>query len=788
MAIPNRTVIWVPSSDGSCSGLYPAGDKPPAPATLAWGSVAALQALIANLPATGSFSHNVRQYLTGTAAATAPIIVETVSGDDAATKGWAVSGDDNLTQTATAGSGFLRLGATDSGFTRYTGNLSWLRQAAPSDSYAPNTPFEVIGTPGTNQIVWSFDSSSDPPNVSTPGSGVKEYDLELNGAAPLVRPATSPGVSLPLTLANIGASTPTPTDVLTSGNAGTMTGGGTGFQGTADQGPFWYAQLSGDFDISIQVDSFTSPTQQFAPCGLMVRESLAAGSKNLSCYVQRFSHSAQVKARDATDAVAHNVASSAANSVTGVYTVRIQRRGNVFTCVYSLDRNTTVPITQYTLDLPTTVYVGKFLSSRVDGSSLSATYSNFCLTTVARQAYTQSTTTANRQLRVRARDVAGNVSAYSPIVTASPIVASVPLRSWNPGVGVLGSGIGTWSLTTMSQARDAGAKWWSQIFYWKHFEVARGVYDFTLARQWFSDVTSRGMRGILQTWNGSFNSGPYTNSLPAYLSTELSGGPGYYASTDGGYAAKIYAAPIMDRYLLMWQAIAQEFDGEAKFEGIRNGESSLHAGYLGQSDYSSDGYLTQYKRLIAAAPTYFTRSIAWVALNFGFPREKFPEILAHMYANKCGITDPDVYTSNVDHSTNGSRCCRGLVYNPSNTASNPDLRWEATGIDYRGLIPVGHECQGPEMGGKEGNPSLNTLYAHALTVNKDNHMPISVKQSKYNPVWPAPDDIYWDNNASPATTDPDKHPTDTRTWLALGGHPLIPTAPSCYGGNVITGA
>jgi regulation of enolase protein 1 (concanavalin A-like superfamily) len=54
--------------------------------------------------------------------------------------------------------------------------------------------------------------------------------------------------------------------------------------GTADSGHFVYEQRTGDFDVRVQVQSFQAPAPD-ANAGLMVRESIEAGSRNISIVV-----------------------------------------------------------------------------------------------------------------------------------------------------------------------------------------------------------------------------------------------------------------------------------------------------------------------------------------------------------------------------------------------------------------------------------------------------------------------------------------------------------------------
>lgn len=779
--LPNRTVYWRRNVDNTMDGHWPAGDKNPSVATLEWDDISALASAVANnVIGDGAFSHDVRQYLSGTAAATATLSISTVSGDDAAAEGWTYSADNLTHPDSNAGGGFFRLGATHLGDTVFTDPIAWLWSDPVVDTIAPTIPTRLVGVADENQITWSWDAATDPPDDADPGSFVDEYDLDLNGAVTVV--AGSPNLSVPVVLENIGSSTPSPGDSRT-GAAGTMSGGGTGFQGTADQGPFWYAQISGDFTATLKVTAFTSPGHAFAPCGLMARETLDANSKFRTVYVQRSNNFAQSKVRATVGGTATNQANSAA-ALTGTYWVQIKRVGDLWTESYSEDGNAfTDLVAAASMPLASTLYVGRFLSSRINGTAVTADYEQFSLSNVGRVSYVQSTTTANRIAKVRARDLAGtpNVSAYSPTVTQSPIVSAIPAISWNPGPGILSPGVSSHSVANMAAAAAAGAICWEQMVYWRDIETSRGVYALgpgSYCYQVLQDAKANGLRLILQPWKV----GP---TLPAYLDTELNGGQGWFTMDSGQRCAKIYTAAINTRQILMFQAIGTAFDSDPKFEGIRNGESSIGAPGSSQSDYNAAEYLTQYRRLITEIPPYFPQSNVWVSLNFGFTQTAFPGLLQLMEDNRCGIGDPDVFTSNTDHSTNGARASRGLVWNGT--------AWVTGGKDFRGRIPIQKDWQTPELGGKENNlttpESLDTMYAHAVTVNGDNHGMISMKGFKISPN--PPTDLYWDNNSAAAQADPLRRSPDIKTWMTAGGHPFVTTVPWVYtqnGRSVVTGA
>ena len=63
-----------------------------------------------------------------------------------------------------------------------------------------------------------------------------------------------------------------------------MTAGGADIWGTSDQFRYAYQQRTGDFDISVRVESLTQ-ADLYSKAGLMARESLAANSRQILALV-----------------------------------------------------------------------------------------------------------------------------------------------------------------------------------------------------------------------------------------------------------------------------------------------------------------------------------------------------------------------------------------------------------------------------------------------------------------------------------------------------------------------
>ncbi len=117
--------ILTANDDGTLDTEFPDGDKPPAGGTLSWnfGGSPFLSPLVLQ---TGTpYSHDARQYGGGTLISGATLSIVHVSGDNAATEGWAVSGN-NLTHPGdNAGSGVFKLRLTSGMTTADSPNITW---------------------------------------------------------------------------------------------------------------------------------------------------------------------------------------------------------------------------------------------------------------------------------------------------------------------------------------------------------------------------------------------------------------------------------------------------------------------------------------------------------------------------------------------------------------------------------------------------------------------------------------------------------------------------------------
>lgn len=156
-----------------------------------------------------------------------------------------------------------------------------------------------------------------------------------------------------------------------SGGTHTVTAAGTDIWSSADQFHFVYQLVSGDVDIVARVASLQN-TNAWAKAGIMIRESLTAGSRH---------HSLFATPSNGWPYQYRSVAGSTSFSESGPAGqppgwVRLTRAANVVKAYTSPDgQNWTIESTQ-TVTLPTSVYVGLAVTSHNASQRTTATFSN----------------------------------------------------------------------------------------------------------------------------------------------------------------------------------------------------------------------------------------------------------------------------------------------------------------------------------------------------------------------------------------------------------------------------
>ena len=170
-----------------------------------------------------------------------------------------------------------------------------------------------------------------------------------------------------------------------AGGTYALTGSGADIWGGADQFHFAYKEVSGSATIRARVDSLTN-TNPFAKAGVMIRDSLEAGARNVALFVTP-ENGTRLQIRGAEDGTYLG-----AGEVTPAITdpnnptwapnwLRVERTSGGLVRIYYSENGTDwtrFPLDQVRMDNP--IYVGLALTSHDDTQVAEAQFSNVTLT------------------------------------------------------------------------------------------------------------------------------------------------------------------------------------------------------------------------------------------------------------------------------------------------------------------------------------------------------------------------------------------------------------------------
>lgn len=481
IAHDNRVKV-LPNADGTEDTRYPNGDKPVSGTALTVDAVAyaALIGSAQGLPINVARTFNVRSVLSGTDAATAVLSLLTISGVDAASLGWSVSGD--LLQYAgsvASPGGVLEVVATPAhGSAVVYPQIVWSSADPSGDTMAPTTPTGVtlVSQPGAVQI--SCDTAGDGYDGATAGGGVDHYNVYRGSVTPANKvsppspvPSPSTAVMPRLTVSTIGATiAPAPTVVQTK-QSWAVSVAGTGFHGVAaDQCIFFGAQMSGDQSMTVSVPAFNS-VNAFSPAGPMVRESRAANSVFIAFYMQPGAVGLQAKSRDAAGAISANFLSVA--GITGPCRLRVIRAGSLWTLLYSQDGGQWRVAGTKTLAMAQVCEWGCAAASQTAGAAFACTFVDPNLTASGQVSATMATAVAV-SLGITAVDKLGNESPASVFALGTPLV-TVPtggkiVSNFGPYIYLDHNQSVDLQIASMSAFAGTAVKGFQFIGFWAQFE------------------------------------------------------------------------------------------------------------------------------------------------------------------------------------------------------------------------------------------------------------------------------------------------------------------------------
>lgn len=318
-------------------------------------------------------------------------------------------------------------------------------------------------------------------------------------------------------------------------------------------------------------------------------------------------------------------------------------------------------------------------------------------------------------IRVTGIDGAGNESLPSNTRTVSISSGATAIKH-RPGHGVIFSGFasptsdGFDDVDVLALASEANVKFFLVRVYWARLEPAPGIYDFTWIRKVARLAQSIGKPVIFQLQDRSFSGNSANGILPSYI-------PFHLKPSNAGVVAKYWLPGGMDPYIALLQALAAyAFDGYTVnshpwIEGITNCESSAPASP--PADWTAAKTATQLKRWMSAARAALPNTTTFASLNF--LAGQMESLVAYAASVGCGISGPDTVPvpapPNPSFGTQAQRVFMG--YHENGTTG---------GIDYRGIIPAMWQVQGPELGGKDGTHTMESI-GNAGQLYGASHMP-----------------------------------------------------------------
>ena len=179
--------------------------------------------------------------------------------------------------------------------------------------------------------------------------------------------------SLAVTTASVENAESADTEVATTTLPGTFTlrASGADIWGTADEFQFSFTTMTGDGAIVARVASI-SGAHQWTKAGVMMRESLAAGSPHASMFVTTGNGLAFQRRPSSGGASTH----TGGGGGTAPSWIRLVRSGATFSADRSIDGITWIHVGSDTITMANTIYVGLALTSHDAGSNATASFDN----------------------------------------------------------------------------------------------------------------------------------------------------------------------------------------------------------------------------------------------------------------------------------------------------------------------------------------------------------------------------------------------------------------------------
>ena len=262
----------------------------------------------------------------------------------------------------------------------------WVRDGATGTQHTNDTtasPPMFVDAPGGNlhlradasaaidRGVYMTDAPLDWDGEQRPAGAAPDIGADELGAGspPPVDPSPTP-LPAPWETRDIGS-------VAAAGSADyqngtfTLAGSGVDIWGSADEFRFVYRALAGDGEVSARVTRIDE-TDPWAKAGVMIRETLTAGSRNAMMHVSAV-NGAWFQWRGTTGGTSQSTAGA---SVRAPYWIRVSRQGTTIRGYQSADGVAWTLVGSTTLNLPGTVYIGLAVTSHRDGTRTTGTFAD----------------------------------------------------------------------------------------------------------------------------------------------------------------------------------------------------------------------------------------------------------------------------------------------------------------------------------------------------------------------------------------------------------------------------
>jgi regulation of enolase protein 1 (concanavalin A-like superfamily) len=303
------------------------------------------------------------------------------------------------------------------------------------------------------------------PSTAFVGLAVTSRDASATTSASFTNVAVEGSITEPAqptwTGGDIGGPSPAGSSTI-SGGTFTVAGSGVDIWSTSDQFRYVYQRVTGDVEVIAQVSSFQAAID-WSKAGVMLRESLSAGSKNALLAVTG-ANGWTFQRRVATSAISYSTKEPTGSAPSWL---RLVREADLVSAYYSRDGAAWTLLGTDTIPMTSAIYVGLAVTSHSPGSLATATFTNVTVRTptlgtnqpptvtlTAPSAGSPFTAPATIDMAATAGDTDGTVSRVefyrgSTLVgsdTTSPFTAS-----WT------GAPAGTYSLTAVA-VDDDGAR------------------------------------------------------------------------------------------------------------------------------------------------------------------------------------------------------------------------------------------------------------------------------------------------------------------------------------------